>query len=400
MKDKSILAPTAAFSAVQATYWMTICVALAFAVVHLQGLGYSNTELGAVLAGGNLTGAVLAPAVSARIDRDPAAKPSFLVPVFLAAQASALMLQLLFPFRGLLMTVAVILQICFGLTVNSINLKLYVDCLSQGHPIDFGVARGAGSLAFVFSSIALGALVSRWGVNTLPLAGLMLSLLQLLSHLLMCRYVSYRQGRSVRKAASSNLLRFFARNRRFCVLLGTIFLFFAHNSSVFNFLINVTRNVGGDTETMGWLNGYIAAVEIPVMLLFSRLLKHSSCRTLLRISFLFFVFKSIAVAMASTVIGLAAAFLLQAPSFALYTAAIVPFVNETIPYEDSAKAQSLMYTMTTIGTVLSSAISGRLYDVIPVRSVLWISAAAAAAGALIALAALGWNDSQKTLSSP
>jgi predicted MFS family arabinose efflux permease len=63
-------------------------------------------------------------------------------------------------------------------------------------------------------------------------------------------------------------------------------------------------------------------------------------------------------------------------------------VNEEIRYEDSAKAQSLMYTMTTIGTVLSSVISGRLYDTIPVRSVLWISAAVAFAGALIAASSL------------
>jgi PPP family 3-phenylpropionic acid transporter len=286
------------------------------------------------------------------------------------------------------MTLAVLFQIGFSLTVNSINLKLYVDCLSQGHSIDFGIARGAGSLAFVFISVILGKLVSRLGVHVLPVSGLVLCLLQLFAHLTMCRFVSYRDRREEQREKASDLFGFFARYRRFCILLlGTVFLFFAHNS-VFNFLINVTRNVGGDTETMGWLNAYIAAVEIPVMLLFSRLRKRAACTTLLSLSFLCFVLKGIAVALASSVPGLAAAFLLQAPSFALYTAAIVPFVNEEIRYEDSAKAQSLMYTMTTVGTVLSSVISGRLYDTIPVRSVLWICVAAAFAGAMIALVSL------------
>ena len=388
MKDKRSFGPTLAYSAVQGTYWMTICAAIAFAVVHLQGLGYSNTELGFILAAGNLSGAVLGPAVSARIDRDPAVKPSFLVPVFLAAQALALLTQVFFPVRCAVMTLAVLFQIGFSLTVNSINLKLYVDCLSQGHSIDFGIARGAGSLAFVFISVILGKLVSRLGVHVLPVSGLVLCLLQLFAHLTMCRFVSYRDRREEQREKASDLFGFFARYRRFCILLlGTVFLFFAHNS-VFNFLINVTRNVGGDTETMGWLNAYIAAVEIPVMLLFSRLRKRAACTTLLSLSFLCFVLKGIAVALASSVPGLAAAFLLQAPSFALYTAAIVPFVNEEIRYEDSAKAQSLMYTMTTVGTVLSSVISGRLYDTIPVRSVLWICVAAAFAGALIALVSL------------
>ncbi|MBO6013916.1 MAG: MFS transporter [Oscillospiraceae bacterium] len=388
MKDKSSLRPTLAYSAVQASYWMTICAAIAFAVVHLQDLGYSNTELGLILAGGNLSGAVLGPTVSARIDRNPAAKPSVLAPVFLSAQALTLLAQLLFPVRGPVMTLAVLLQIGFSLTVNSINLKLYVDCLSQGHSIDFGIARGIGSLAFVFSSIILGKLVTRFSVNILPAAGLLLCLLQLLSHMAMCRFVSYRDGREEQREKASDLLGFFARNRRFCVLLiGTVFLFFAHNS-IFNFLINVTKNVGGDTETMGWLNGYIAAVEIPVMLLFSRLRKLADCKVLLRISFLCFILKGTAIALVGSVPALAAAFLLQAPSFALYTAAIVPFVNEEIPFEDSAKAQSLMYTMTTVGTVLSSVISGRLFDIIPVRSVIWISVAAAFIGAVIAAASL------------
>ncbi|MBO7727182.1 MAG: MFS transporter, partial [Oscillospiraceae bacterium] len=55
------------------------------------------------------------------------------------------------------------------------------------------------------------------------------------------------------------------------------------------------------------------------------------------------------------------------------TAAIVPYVNEVIPYEDSAKAQSLAYTMTSIGSVLASLIGGFLYDRTTVTNTLWIS---------------------------
>ena len=64
---------------------------------------------------------------------------------------------------------------------------------------------------------------------------------------------------------------------------------------------------------------------------------------------------------------------MQAPSFALYASAIVPYVSENVAREDSAKAQSLAYTMTTCGGVLASLIGGRLYDMLPVPAVIWIA---------------------------
>ena len=85
--------------------------------------------------------------------------------------------------------------------------------------------------------------------------------------------------------------------------------------------------MGGDTEDMGYLNSFMAAMEIPVMLFFSRLFGRRDPGKLLRVAFLCFVLKTAAVAAAPTLPFLYAAFLLQAPSFALYTAAIVPYTE-------------------------------------------------------------------------
>ena len=89
--------------------------------------------------------------------------------------------------------------------------------------------------------------------------------------------------------------------------------------------------------------------------------------------------------LAATVPLLFAALLLQAPSFALYTAAIVDYVGETVPFEDSAKAQRLAFSMTTLGAVLASVAAGRLYDALPVPTVLWIACAITACGVTLAI---------------
>ena len=59
MEQKNAL--TGQYSAVQGTFWMGYCVCISFAAVYLQGLGYTNAQLGVVMAVGNLLGAVLGP---------------------------------------------------------------------------------------------------------------------------------------------------------------------------------------------------------------------------------------------------------------------------------------------------------------------------------------------------
>ena len=375
---------TAAFSLVQAPYWMTYCVAVSFAAVYLQGLGYANARLGLILAAGSLLGAVLGPLLSARIDRSPQLTAR-LYPWLLAAQAATLLALVCRPYQGPVASWGFLLYIAVSTPVNSLNLKLYSDAVHAGRAIDYGFTRGIGSLGFVLVSVSLGFLVERLSVRVVPLAGLLICLLQLLSFLRFRRLApAVRAGGGGDGPQSSSLPAFVAKNRRFCVLLlGTALMFFSHNA-VGNFLINVVRNVGGDTGAMGVLNGFMAAMEIPMMLLYSRILRREG-NLALRLAFVFFSLKACAIAAAVTIPQLAAAFVLQAPSFALYTAAIVPYVSRTVPHEDSAKAQSLAYTMTTVGSVLASLLAGRLYDALPVTATLWIAAGVCLAGSVISL---------------
>ena len=129
----------------------------------------------------------------------------------------------------------------------------------------------------------------------------------------------------------------------------------------------------------------MAAVEIPVMFFFGRIRGGRKSVSLLRVSLIFFALKAAALPLASSVPMVFAVFLLQAPSFALYTAVIVDYVAETVPFEDSAKAQSLAFSMTTLGAVLASLVAGKLYDMLTVPQTLWIACAVTATGVLLAL---------------
>ncbi len=49
---------------------MSFCLSVSFAAVYLQGLGYSNGALGAILALGSVMGILVSISLSAWIDRE------------------------------------------------------------------------------------------------------------------------------------------------------------------------------------------------------------------------------------------------------------------------------------------------------------------------------------------
>ena len=161
-----------------------------------------------------------------------------------------------------------------------------------------------------------------------------------------------------------------------------VLLFFGHSTAC-NFLINVTRHVGGGTTEMGYVNAFKAVIEIPFMLFYIRFFRDGRHGLALRIAAVSFVLKTLGILLSGSVWQLGAAFLFQGPSYALYMAAVVAYVKENIGFQDSAKAQSLAFTTTTLGNMLASVISGHLYDHLSVPATLLVALAVGAAGAAI-----------------
>ena len=142
---------TVHYSLVQAAYWMNYSVSLGFAAVYLQALGYNNTQLGGIIASGHLLSTLLGPWLASCIDRSDRVTAKKLAPLLLAFQTAALVIMLFYPVKGLLTTVLYSVYICLSTTDNTLNLKLYTDASYSGIPLDYGFARGIGSLAYVLT---------------------------------------------------------------------------------------------------------------------------------------------------------------------------------------------------------------------------------------------------------
>lgn len=376
------------YAIVQAFYWASFCVAVSYAVVYMQYRGFSNSQLGLVMAFGNILGFIISPLLASMIDGPGRANVFNCTWAMLILQAAFICIFNFADSDSLLMPVFYCLYMASMITVSPLINQLYLELEGEGIHINYGVTRGMGSIAFAPTAALLGTLTTRFSPALLPYAALLGVAAQ--AAILLLITLQHSRGAAGAplepagaRAGGSSLAVFIKNNRNFCILmLGVALLFMAHNL-VNNFMINVVRNVGGDTASMGSLNAFMALMEIPAMLLFDRMMRKIKCPSILRFSAVIFAVKAACIALAPNMSMLYAAHTLQALSFALITPALVRYTNLYVEHKDSAKGQSISYGMTTLGAILASSFGGLMYDRLSVTAALLIGTAVSICGAVI-----------------
>ncbi|MBO2517457.1 MAG: hypothetical protein CW338_09365, partial [Clostridiales bacterium] len=289
------------------------------------------------------------------------------------------------------------LFIAVSIPVNTVNLKMDVDLERAGGGVNYPLARGCGSFGFVVISTILGFLMVRVSKVCVPVGGLILILCEIPLHFIADRKLKRLRAARAGDAASgavcndasvepaSSLPVFAKQNGRFMLmLLGTILIFVAHNFDC-NFLTEINNALGGDSTSMGLLSAFTAVVEVPVMIFFVPVFGRMRESTLIRFALGMFVVKMLAYALAPSIPVLFVCRVLQAPSYALYTAAIVPYVAKVIAPKDANKGQSLAFTMTTVGSIIANISGGYLFDDLGKTATLLIGAGVCLIGAVLAI---------------
>lgn len=374
------------YAIIQGIYWAGYCALVSYAAVYLQARGYSNAGLGGILAVGYILGFLLPQVLASWVDRSERLTVYHCQWGLLIVQTVLVFLLQMMPGKSPAVSILTSLLIGAEITLNPMNTEISADLELGVCHVNYGAARGTGSIAFAPVSMLLGKLLEARGIGPLPWINygfILLQALALLSLQITVRGRVRKESVAGKSTHASSSREFFLENMGFFgLLLGVGLLFFGHNLTT-NYLINIVRNVGGDTSDMGLLSGYTAIMEIPMMFLYDRLLKRVRCEDTVRFSAAMFAMKAFSVAMARSMGGLFAANIFQMLSFAMMTPALVQYVNLHIPHKDSAKGQAAAFGTITLGNVTSSWFGGGLYDAMGVRSTLMIGVAATLCGALI-----------------
>lgn len=347
--------PTLRYTFLQGSYWGCYCIILTFSSVYLLDRGFSNTQIGVLMSVSGVLATLLQPVVSRIADHlRRLSLRQFCALLVLAELALGLLLAVLPGHEQLLYSLLVILiQLLMPLCS-----ALGMACLNQGISLNFGIARGAGSIAFGLASAGCGQLVLVLGARSIPLAMTVLHLIFLLSLLL---FRLPRPEAPPEVSSSRQPVRRGAYRQLLWVLVGSCLLFFSHNLlNVFAF--QIVQPLGGDSSSMGTLLLLQSLWELPTMFLFGWMLTKASSRAWLRLSGTGFFLHALGAWAAPNLGVLYAVQFFELPGYALFILASIYFVNEIVPPDQRVQGQAWFTMCATIGNVLASFSGGFLLD--------------------------------------
>ena len=379
----------------QGSYWASFCVIYAFATVFLLSRGFESSMIGVIIAAGNILGVVLQPMVASIADRSE--KISLHKLTAMLSVIMILLLVLLYFVPNVLLAVAVLFLLTdtFLQVIQPMINSVSVYYVNQGVSVDFGSARGIGSLSYAAASYILGIVVEKFGTRSILMAGILVALVLLVTVLSMPVLSSSAASRLGEKEPEQNdagLIVFAGRYKNFMLTLAGITLLFTFHNMNNAYLIKVIENVGGTSADMGRMLSIAAVTELPVMFLFSRISKHFKSSTLLMVSSAFFAIRAAGFMLAGNVMTMYLAAMLQIGSFALYIPSSVYYVNETMLDQDKFKGQAVMTATNTLGGVFGSLFGGFLIDNAGVGAMNTVCFAMAAAGAVLVFLFAGRHE--------
>lgn len=390
------------YSASQFFYFTLFASMFAFASVFLLDKGFNNTTIGLTLSLMSLATIVFQTGIADYLDKNKNLKlqDAISIVILIVMASSVILFFLDSPFLLLFLVV-----LSFALTqattplINSMAFLYTVD----GIRINYGFARGMGSLAYAIVTVLLGTVLEYIGASYLPVFYFFFASMTLVSvrlYQLPDEYQVQEKSRDKELEASSkiiesdkNIIEFAKKYKRLVLMmLGVVFLFFGH-VLINNFFIQVITPIGGSSQTMGIAIFIGTILELPAMMNFNQLARRIPVHQLLKISTVFFLAKHLLTFLAPNLFVIYLAQALQIGAFSIAYPALVEYTQLEVSQEDLVKGQSLLASAIALSNILSSFSGGILLDQIGVSRTLFIAVLTTVAGLIIIF--LTVNDQSK-----
>lgn len=394
---------------INVTYFAAFCTIHAYAAVFLLDRGFSNTEIGILLAVANVVSAFCQPWIAGMIDKPgPLTNRRFTLFCVSVIGIGALLLLLIPGSKILIFGIyALIYMIQFA--YQPVLTALCFEYQKAGADINYGLARGLGSAGFAVTSAIIGGAVNKQGVNLLMTATIVI---MLLSGIVVYTFkkpgdtsatptdtltvtdsdsgASPVAGNNCDKAPiAHNKITDFARTYPafMLFLVGTICFFFAHNM-INDFMIQIIRFLGGGETELGFANFLQAILELPVMAMIGFILQKTTAKRLMIFSGGAFLVKTLILLFAVSLPMMFVSQSFQLFAYAVFIPASATYVSETMEELDQVKGQAYITSAITLGGVFSNLISGVILDHLGVRIMLTVGSIVCAIGVVIAFFAL------------
>ena len=380
---------TIKYALLNIAYFAAFCTVHAYAAVYLLAHGFSNTQVGLLLAIANIVSALCQPLVAGIIDKQGwLTNKRFISISVLMILAGSLILMVARENAAVIFIVyAVIYMVQF--TYQPVLTALCFEYQKKGCHIVFGLARGLGSAGFAVTSAFIGGMVEKNGVFLLLVANVVLMVFSLLiiSTWRIKEYISAGadDDRIIKnEAAHNNFFEFIKLYPAFgLILVGVMCFFFAHNM-INDFMIQIIRSLGGGEKELGYCNFLQAILELPVMALIGFVLNKVKPGKLVLFSGTAFLVKIFILIFANSMAAMYLSQSCQLFAYAVFVPAAAYYVNETMEELDQVKGQAFITSAITVGGVFSNLVSGRILDKMGVKPMLVVGTLVCALGVVVA----------------
>lgn len=372
------------YNFVQMLYWIATCALTGYIAVFLQWKGLTNSEIGIVTGMGCILSVFVGPYVSGLISKVKTLTINKLITIIIAYQ---MLIFLLITFISLPAFVIMILDISI-ITLSYACVPLLsmicMDHLKVGHYINFGLARGLGSIAYATTAFSIGLLVDYFNPAILVvffIVGMALLLVDLY------RIEEVVIETNAQTTETISILKFIkAYPFYFAILLG-FGIAFGASAMLSTYLINIVKNLGGTTSFYGIAVFAMAASELPFMAITHTLLKHFKSEQLFIIAGFMYVVRNLFICFAPSLPILILGMLAQGASYGLFTATITYYVSDHVERQHEMLGQTMISVMSTgIGSFMGNVMGGFLQDSFGLNVMLVAGAVMTVIGSMILIA--------------
>ena len=356
------------YNLLQFFYWICYCCVYGFVAIFLQYHGLSNTEIGIVTGLGAAFTVITSPYLAGLIGKIKSMTNEKMVVLTMIGTFILYGLMSLIKFPHVIMIILYILLIQLIATDVPVLSQICMDYLKEGEYLDFGLARGLGSLSYASAAAVMGFLVD-W-IN--PLAVSVVYVISGLLVILMIKILpKVKHLESEKQGSSISIFRFIKLYKRYFIIVLSFMLPLSMASTIGTYLINIVKSLGGTSSLFGIATFLSAGSELPFMAITHSLLKKYTPRQLFMVASIAYVIRKITIALAGNLVVLIIGLLFQGLSFGLFTAVVTNYANDYVRKEHGMMAQTLLAVMISgIGPTIGNFVCGRLQDTLGLPAML------------------------------
>jgi len=380
----------------QIAYWATAAGVVSFATAFLLQKGFTASQVGILLAAGNLLSCIFQPVLAAWADRAGGNILKWLTAGLTLVSACCFAAIQLLPLFNMVFGLLYLIGVFAFDAMNPLMNALNVSYTTGGYSINYGLSRGLGSLAYSLSALLIGNVMAKYGADWMIWISL---ILLAVNAAISSSYPNLATEINRKKTVSDScsVPVFFHRYKWYCIsLLGVLLLGMFHAMTE-NYLIEIVTPLGGDSGTVGVALFVATAIEALVLVYLEKIRSHISDNWLLKLAGLSFVLKSVLFMLAGNVMSIYIIQLLQATSYTFLSPIQMYYASSKVGTADMVKGQAFSTAAYTLGCAAGNFAGGVLLTVFSLRTMLISGIVMAVAGTVVFFLTVEKDDSGNSL---